>query len=213
MFTSFPAPLFAGRKRQQIEQGGPSSQMLRPDEEMLDSLMVTPLESDAFSSRSTSPEREIDEEPQLRAKLPEVGDFVQSERMGNLRHQAKLFSEKELRRDLEQHTAFKTYTALDQILDIDNPLEADKKSKNPGQDRYKALRELRAKVDHPIHRLSASSKRYLKSVGIIDQGNRINKATRYDVDNLLKVGPKSQTISLDLPKRSEARTYWQGPRS
>lgn len=207
MLTSLSSPLFAGRKRQLAQLDGPPAQRVR-QEEAGDINIVDPggmVISDQFEASGIDG---ADPAPHLRASLPEVGDTFQSRSKGNLRDQAQLMSGAELKRDLEQHTAFKTYHSLDLLLDLAHPLPADGKSKNPAYDRFIALRELSAKANNPDSRLSASSKRYLESVGLIDAKNHLHPVTRYDVGNILKISPKSQNISLLAPNRDEAKTYW-----
>ena len=214
MITASTGPLFGAQTRQHASREARSIQSPSEDTDMLDSITVAVpqlMDVDTFSSRSTSPDRENDPNPHLRAKLPQVGDVFNSRSGGNLRKQAALVSEKELKRDLEQHTAFKTYHALDLLLDLDHPLEADKASANPAQDRYNALRQLYGRVKNPAGRLSGSSKRYLQSVGLISPYGTMDKATFYDIGNILKVSPKSQAISVKMPNRSEAKTYWKKP--
>lgn len=224
MITSLSAPMFAGRKRQQPLQDGTNAQRRRLEPDMFDSITVDVPSGDIYapSTRATTPSSQLNAEQEMasldyyearKATIPALGDTSKSRTGGNLRHQARLLSEKELRRDLEQHSSFKTHAAMELILDVDHPLEPDAKSKNPAHDRYLALRDLRAKVDDPSYRLSPSSKRYLKSVGLINSDNVIEKATCYDVAKLLTISPKGKKITLELPKRSEARTYWLRPRT
>jgi hypothetical protein len=206
VITNVSLPMFGAKKRQQSEEGEHPPHKVRSDEEMSDTVTA---QASCLSGKNSG--LEIDNQSHLRAVLPEVGDVFQSRSNGNLRRQAHLLSEKELRRDLEQHTAFKTYTALELLLDFAHPLAADQKSKKPAQDRCNALKDLQRKTEEPSYRLSASSKRYLQLVGLLDQNDEVDKATQYDVSKILSVSPKGQNITIKRPARAEAKTYWKQP--
>ena len=222
--SSSSMPLFAGKKRQHAELGVKDAQRRSPGPA---TITVETDSDDSFtpsSTRSLSPshqllgEQRIAEAEGKTARTPNVGDVFQSRSAGNFRRQAKLLSEKELLLDLERHSAFKTHHALDLILDVEHPLQPDRKYSRKSEnlssvsrDRYNALLDLRTKVDHPNHRISQLSKRYLRSVGIINSDNVIDKATLYDVKQILNIDPDTGDISLTLPKRSEAKTYFKLP--
>ncbi len=163
-----------------------------PDDTELEEMLARAREQDSDS--------ESDPEPELRARLPHLLTSRQRAReinKANANSRYQQISVAQLKADLRQHTPFKTFSALQEL--IDDHEEAGE-------------RAIIAALEHiksPFKTIGPEQEALLRSVGLIQKNGRIPKLAQKDIQDIVQVKiVKKQTtpqVTLISPKRSSLK--------